>query len=178
MVLICTAIFILPCLLIVVLIKLETKGPVLFWSERIGQFDQPFMMPKFRSMRIETPLVATDQLNSPNLYITNVGRFLRVTSLDEIPQLWSIAVGKMSFVGPRPALFNQTDLIQARKNAGVNILLPGLTGWAQVNGRDEIPLNQKVQLDHEYLKNISLLFDIKILLLTFRKVVFKEGISH
>ena len=175
---ICVIIWIIPCLLIVIAIKIDSKGAVLFWSKRVGRFERPFMMPKFRSMKIDAPLVATDQLSSPDLFITRVGRFLRLTSLDELPQLWSIAVGDMSFVGPRPALFSQLDLITARKSLGIDVLLPGLTGWAQVNGRDEIPLDRKIQFDYEYLKNVSLLFDLKIILLTIKKVILKEGVTH
>lgn len=177
-VLICTIIWIVPCLLIALAIKIDSKGPVIFWSKRVGRFEHPFMMPKFRSMKIDAPLVATDQLSSPDFFITRVGRFLRLTSLDELPQLWSIAIGDMSFVGPRPALFSQVDLMAARKSLGIDVLLPGLTGWAQVNGRDEIPLDRKIQFDYEYLKNTSILFDMKIILLTIKKVLLKEGVVH
>lgn len=176
--LICVIVFAIPCLLIAIAIKLDSKGPILFWSKRVGKSNNPFMMPKFRSMRVDAPIAATHLLENPNKYLTRMGRFLRITSLDELPQLWSICAGEMSFVGPRPALFNQWDLIEARTILGVDSLLPGLTGWAQVNGRDEISTEQKVRLDQQYLQNQSLYFDIKILCLTLLKVVSREGISH
>jgi O-antigen biosynthesis protein WbqP len=176
--LVCMVIFAIPCLLIAIAIKLDSKGPVLFWSKRIGKMNTPFMMPKFRGMKIDAPVVATHLLANPREYLTNVGRILRITSLDELPQLWSVAVGDMSFVGPRPALYSQIDLIDARSALGVDSLLPGITGWAQVNGRDEIPLEIKVRLDAEYLQKKSFFFDIKILWLTFIKVILREGVSH
>lgn len=171
-------ILILPILLVAVAVKLTSSGPILYWSERIGQANTRFMMPKFRTMRIGTPAVATHLLQNPESLLTPVGSFLRKSSLDELPQLWSIVKGDMSFVGPRPALFNQDDLIEQRTEAGVHILIPGLTGWAQINGRDELPIPEKVALDAEYLARRSFWFDLKIIFLTFRKVLFKEGISH
>lgn len=171
-------IFILPFLIIALAIKFESRGPVLFWSQRFGKSNKLFMMPKFRSMKIDSPNVATHLLINPHIYITKVGRFLRLTSLDELPQLWSILIGDMSFVGPRPALFSQHDLIDARSALGIDKLKPGLTGWAQINGRDEITLKRKVELENEYLQKQSLLFDIKILLLTILKVIFRDGIKH
>ncbi len=175
---ICAIVFAIPCLLIAITIKLDSKGPILFWSKRVGKSNNLFMMPKFRSMKVDAPVVATHLLENPNIHLTRVGHFLRITSLDELPQLWNIFAGEMSFVGPRPALFNQLDLIEARTVLGIDGLLPGLTGWAQVNGRDEISIEQKVCFDEEYLQNQSLLFDIKILWLTFAKVILREGVSH
>ena len=160
------------------LVKLTSKGKVLYWSQRVGRDNRLFYMPKFRSMRINTPVVATHLLSSPDAFLTPVGGFLRTTSLDELPQLWSIWVGDMSFVGPRPALFNQDDLIELRTRAGVHVLTPGLTGWAQVNGRDELPISEKVALDKLYLEKQSFWFDLKILLLTFVKVARRDGVSH
>lgn len=171
-------ILILPILLVAVAVKLTSSGPILYWSERIGKANTRFMMPKFRTMRIGTPAVATHLLQNPESLLTPVGSFLRKSSLDELPQLWSIVKGDMSFVGPRPALFNQDDLIEQRTDAGVHMLIPGLTGWAQINGRDELPIPEKVALDAEYLARRSFWFDLKIIFLTFRKVLFKEGISH
>lgn len=168
----------LPIVFIALLVRLTSKGPVLYWSERVGQDNKIFLMPKFRSMRIHTPAVATHLLTNPQLYLTPVGAFLRKTSLDEFPQLWSILVGHMSFVGPRPALFNQDDLIALRTQAGVHKLMPGLTGWAQINGRDELPIVEKVKLDIEYLQKKSLSLDIYILWLTFIKVLQRSGVSH
>ena len=176
--LVCLVIFSVPCLLIAIAIKLDSKGSVLFWSKRIGKLNTPFMMPKFRSMKIDAPVMATHLLDNPKEYLTKVGRLLRITSLDELPQLWSVAVGDMSFVGPRPALFSQLDLIQARATLGVDELLPGITGWAQVNGRDQISLQNKVYFDAEYLQKQSFFFDVKILYLTFIKVILREDISH
>lgn len=176
--LVCMVIFAIPCLLIAIAIKLDSKGPVLFWSKRIGKKNTPFMMPKFRSMKIDAPVVATHLLVNPREHITNVGRMLRISSLDELPQLWSVAVGDMSFVGPRPALYCQLDLIEVRSTLGLDGLLPGITGWAQVNGRDEIPIEIKVSLDAEYFQKQSFFFDVKILWLTFIKVILREGVSH
>jgi O-antigen biosynthesis protein WbqP len=170
--------FLAPLFLIAFSVRLSSNGPVLYWSNRVGRKNHIFSMPKFRTMRIGTPPVATHLLENPETYETSIGPFLRKTSLDEIPQLWSILKGDMSFVGPRPALFNQTDLITLRTNAGVNNLLPGLTGWAQINGRDELSVQDKVALDIEYLKRQSLSFDIKILWRTFIKVIQRDGISH
>lgn len=159
-------------------VRLDSKGPVLYWSDRVGRDNRIFRMPKFRSMRVGTPAVATHLLLDPDEYLTSVGRLLRRTSLDELPQLWSILVGEMSFVGPRPALFNQDDLIALRTEAGVHRLLPGLTGWAQINGRDEIPIPEKVALDAAYLNRRSLLFDLNIIALTFVKVLCRDDVSH
>jgi O-antigen biosynthesis protein WbqP len=171
-------IFITPCLIIALAIKLESRGPVLFWSQRFGKSNKLFMMPKFRSMKIDSPNVASHLLINPHEYLTKVGRFLRLTSLDELPQLCSILIGDMSFVGPRPALFSQQDLIDARTTLGIDKLKPGLTGWAQINGRDEITLKRKVELEEEYLEKQSLLFDIKILFLTVIKVITRNGVNH
>lgn len=168
----------LPLLLVAVAVRCTSRGPVLYWSDRVGRDNQLFRMPKFRSMRVGTPAVATHLLNNPESHLTPIGSFIRKTSLDELPQLWSILVGDMSFVGPRPALFNQHDLIALRTQSGVDKLVPGLTGWAQINGRDELPIPQKVALDVEYLKRRSLVFDLKILFLTFWKVVMRSGITH
>ena len=164
--------------LVAMAVKLTSSGKVLYWSQRIGKDNTVFLMPKFRTMRTDTPVVATHLLANPDAYLTPVGKFLRTTSLDELPQLYSILMGHMSFVGPRPALFNQDDLIDLRTRAGVHVLTPGLTGWAQVNGRDELPIPDKVELDKVYLNRQSWLFDLQILLLTFVKVVRREGIIH
>ena len=164
--------------LMALLVKSTSSGPVLYWSDRIGRDNAIFRMPKFRTMRIGTPVVATHLLDGAAKYLTPVGSFLRMTSLDELPQLWSIVVGDMSFVGPRPALFNQGDLIALRTEAGVHRLVPGLTGWAQVNGRDELSNSEKVKLDLEYLERRSFLFDLKVLWLTCVSVLKREGIAH
>jgi O-antigen biosynthesis protein WbqP len=171
-------ILLIPCLLIGLAVRLTTSGPALYWSDRVGRHNRLFKMPKFRSMRINTPAVATHLLDNPNQWLTPIGSFLRKTSLDELPQLWSIFKGDMSFVGPRPALFNQEDLIKLRTEKGVHEVLPGLTGWAQINGRDEIPIPQKVQLDVEYIHRQSILFDLKILWMTALKVFNRDGVSH
>lgn len=168
----------LPVMLVALLVRLTSKGPVLYWSDRVGRNNLIFKMPKFRSMQTGTPAVATHLLNNPDAYLTPIGSFLRKSSLDELPQLWSIIKGDMSFVGPRPALFNQHDLIELRTRNGVHQLLPGLTGWAQVNGRDELPIPAKVKLDVAYLQRQSLWFDIHILWLTFIKVLRRDGVSH
>ena len=168
----------LPVLLVAVLVRLTSPGPALYWSDRVGKGNRIFRMPKFRSMRVGTPAVATHLLADPKAHLTPIGSFLRKSSLDELPQLWSILKGDMSFVGPRPALFNQQDLIEQRTQLGVHALLPGLTGWAQVNGRDELPIPQKVKLDADYLQRRSLWFDIQILWLTFVKVLRRDGITH
>ena len=160
------------------LVLLTSKGPVLYWSDRVGRNNTIFKMPKFRSMQMGTPAVATHLLSNPDAYLTPIGSFLRKSSLDELPQLWSIFKGDMSFVGPRPALFNQQDLIELRTKAGVHVLLPGLTGWAQINGRDELPIPQKVAFDVEYFHRRSFLFDIKIILLTALKVVRRDNVTH
>ena len=167
-----------PVLLVALLVRLTSPGPALYWSDRVGRHNKLFKMPKFRSMRVGTPAVATHLLADPNAYLTPIGSFLRKSSLDELPQLWSILVGDMSFVGPRPALFNQQDLIELRTRQGVHELVPGLTGWAQINGRDELPIPDKVRLDVEYLQRQSLKLDIRILWLTFVKVIRRDGITH
>ena len=164
--------------LVAMAVKITSQGKVLYWSKRIGKDNTVFSMPKFRTMRTDTPVVATHLLSNPDAYLTPVGKFLRTTSLDELPQLYSILVGNMSFVGPRPALFNQDDLIDLRTRAGVHVLTPGLTGWAQVNGRDELPIPDKVELDKEYLQKQSWFFDLQILLRTFVKVMRREGVVH
>jgi len=170
--------FALPIAAVAAAVRLTSNGPALYWSDRVGINNRTFKMPKFRSMRVGTPAVATHLLSDPSSHLTPIGSFIRKTSLDELPQLWSILKGDMSFVGPRPALFNQHDLIELRTEKGVHQILPGLTGWAQVNGRDDIPIPKKVQLDCEYLQKQSLLFDIQILWLTFLKVVKRDGVSH
>lgn len=172
------AVLAVPLLLLALAIKLTSRGPVLYWSDRVGRDNRLFRMPKFRSMRIDTPVVATHLLQDPERWLTPIGGFLRRSSLDELPQLWSILRGEMSWVGPRPALFNQDDLMRLRTQEGVNRLLPGLTGWAQVNGRDELPIPQKVLLDAWYLRNRSLLLDLRILGLTAWKVLRRDGVSH
>ncbi len=167
-----------PMLIIAVLIKLTSKGPVLYWSDRVGRHNNIFKMPKFRTMRIDTPAVATHLLEDPDRFLTPVGKFLRKSSFDEFPQLLSILKGDMSIVGPRPALFNQDDLITLRTQKGVHLLTPGLTGWAQVHGRDELPIPEKVEYDLYYLKHQSLALDFKIIMQTFLKVVLREGVTH
>jgi O-antigen biosynthesis protein WbqP len=167
-----------PIVLTALLVKLTSQGPVLYWSNRVGVSNRIFKMPKFRSMRVDTPVVATHLLADPAEYLTPIGGFLRKTSLDELPQLWSILCGDMSFVGPRPALFNQDDLIELRTQKGVHMLTPGLTGWAQINGRDELPVHVKVGLDYYYLLNKSFFLDMKILLKTAVKVLLRKGVSH
>jgi O-antigen biosynthesis protein WbqP len=171
-------VLLLPLVLVAIAVRLTSKGPALYWSDRVGRNNVIFKMPKFRSMRMGTPAVATHLLGNPAAHLTSIGSFLRMSSLDELPQLWSILVGDMSFVGPRPALFNQHDLMALRTEQGVHTLVPGLTGWAQVNGRDELPIPQKVQLDVAYLQRQSLWFDIRILWLTFVKVLRRDGVSH
>jgi O-antigen biosynthesis protein WbqP len=168
----------LPILIVAILVRLTSPGPALYWSDRVGRQNRIFRMPKFRSMRTDTPAVATHLLANPAAHLTPIGPFLRKSSLDELPQLWSILVGDMSFVGPRPALFNQDDLIALRTAQGVHELIPGLTGWAQINGRDELPIPEKVMLDAEYLRRRSLWFDIRILCLTAAKVLRRDGVSH
>lgn len=166
------------CLFIACAVRMTSPGPALYWSDRVGRKNAIFRMPKFRTMRTDTPAVATHLLGNPDQFLTPIGSFLRKTSLDELPQLWSILKGDMSFVGPRPALFNQYDLIDLRTRHHVDELLPGLTGWAQINGRDELSIPDKVKLDVEYLQRQSLLFDLNILFLTFLKVVRREGVTH
>ena len=171
-------VFLIPSILIAILIKITSKGNILYWSDRVGKNNVIFKMPKFRSMKINTPEMATHLLSDSMGSLSPIGNFIRKYSLDEIPQLWSIFKGDMSFVGPRPALFNQDDLINLRSVNGIEKILPGLTGWAQVNGRDNLPIKDKVEKDVEYLKNRSFLFDLKILWLTILKVIKKEGVSH
>ena len=171
-------IFALPILVIAAAIRLTSKGPAIYWSDRIGKDNTIFRMPKFRTMQIDTPAVATHLMIDPDEYLTRVGKFLRKTSLDELPQIWSILIGDMSVVGPRPALFNQDDLVELRTGKGIHKITPGITGWAQVNGRDELPIPIKVEFDEYYLKNRSFFFDLKILLRTFVKVVRREGVMH
>ena len=161
-----------------VLVRVTSPGPMLYWSDRVGQGNRLFSMPKFRSMQVDTPAVATHLLKQPTRYLTPIGSYLRRSSLDELPQLWCVLVGDMSFVGPRPALFNQDDLIALRTHYGVHELLPGLTGWAQVNGRDELPIPEKVRLDVEYLQKISFKFDVIILWRTLKSVAHGKGIAH
>jgi O-antigen biosynthesis protein WbqP len=168
----------LPFFLIALLVKLTSRGPAIFWSQRVGRHNNLFSMPKFRSMRIDAPEVATHLLDNPGQWLTPIGSFLRKSSLDELPQLWSILKGDMSFVGPRPALYNQDDLIALRTQAGVHLLKPGLTGWAQVNGRDELPIPEKVKLDGVYLQRKSFWFDAYIIWMTFLKVLRRDGVSH
>jgi O-antigen biosynthesis protein WbqP len=167
-----------PMMVVGALVLFTSPGPVLYWSDRVGRNNKIFRMPKFRSMRVGTPAVATHLISNPNDFLTPIGSFLRKSSLDELPQVWSILVGDMSFVGPRPALFNQYDLIELRTKKQVHTLLPGLTGWAQVNGRDELPIPQKVELDEEYLQRQGFWLDIKIICFTFLKVVKRDGVSH
>jgi O-antigen biosynthesis protein WbqP len=168
----------IPIVFIALAVRLTSPGPILYWSDRVGRNNRIFKMPKFRSMRIDTPVVATHLLQKPDHWLTPIGSFLRKSSLDELPQLWSILKGDMSFVGPRPALFNQDDLIALRTEKGVHELVPGLTGWAQVNGRDELPIPDKVKLDAEYLQRRSFGFDLWILWLTLLKVLRRDGVAH
>ena len=180
---VCLALFasmflVLPFLLVAVVVRLTSTGPILYWSDRVGRYNKIFKMPKFRTMRVDTPAVATHLLSDPEQFLTPVGSFLRKSSLDELPQLWSIIKGDMSFVGPRPALFNQDDLIALRTQYGVEKLLPGLTGWAQISGRDELLIPDKVKLDVDYLHHQSFWLDLKIIFLTFLKVVRRDGVTH
>ena len=175
---IATLILLVPCAVVAVLVKLTSAGPILYWSDRVGRHNRIFKMPKFRSMRVGTPAVATHLLADPKSHLTPIGSFLRRSSLDELPQLWSILCGDRSFVGPRPALYNQADLIALRTEQGVHALLPGLTGWAQINGRDELPIPQKVALDREYLLRQSPGFDAKIIFLTAMRVIMRDDVSH
>jgi len=168
----------LPMLVIAVLVKITSRGNVLHWSKRVGMENRIFMMPKFRTMVVDTPDVATHLLKDPESYLTSIGPFLRKYSLDEIPQLWSILKGDMSFIGPRPALYNQDDLIGLRTAKGIHKLVPGITGWAQINGRDDIPIPLKVEYEEYYMRNNSFSFDLKILYLTFIKVIKAEGVQH
>jgi O-antigen biosynthesis protein WbqP len=168
----------LPMLIVALAVRLTSLGPILYWSDRVGRYNSIFKMPKFRTMRIDAPAVATHLLGDPDSWLTPVGKFLRKSSLDELPQLFSILTGDMSIVGPRPALFNQNDLIELRTQKGVHTLTPGLTGWAQINGRDELPIPVKVEFDEWYLKNRSFALDMRIIFLTFLKVVKSEGVTH
>jgi O-antigen biosynthesis protein WbqP len=172
------ALLVIPMLLISIAVRFSSKGPALYWSDRVGKNNKIFKMPKFRSMLISTPAVATHLLDNPDSYLSPIGGFLRLSSLDELPQLFSVLKGDMSFVGPRPALYNQDDLIALRTEKGVDKLLPGITGWAQVNGRDELSIPDKVALDVEYLNRQSFWFDMKILWMTFLKVISRDGVSH
>lgn len=178
MALVAALFLVLPIAAVALAVRQTSPGPALYWSERVGRANRIFKMPKFRSMRIDTPAVATHLLDNPSQWLSPIGSFLRKSSLDELPQLWSILKGDMSFVGPRPALFNQHDLIALRTEKGIHELVPGLTGWAQVNGRDEITIPQKVELDAQYLKRKSFLFDLKILWMTVLKVTAGKGVSH
>lgn len=171
-------VFCIPILLVAAAVRLTSKGPALYWSDRVGKDNVLFGMPKFRSMRTTAPVVATHLMEDPSKYLTPIGSFLRKSSLDELPQLWNILIGDMSFVGPRPALYNQADLIELRTSLGVSKLTPGLTGWAQINGRDELPIPVKVEFDVQYLKNRSMRFDFYILWMTFLKVIKRDGVSH
>lgn len=168
----------LPIAIVTIAVRVTSTGPILYWSDRVGKNNRIFKMPKFRSMRVDTPPLATHLLADPAVYLTPIGSFLRKSSLDELPQLWSIIKGDMSLVGPRPALFNQDDLIALRTEHRVHELVPGLTGWAQINGRDELPIPEKVKLDREYLLRQSFWFDIEILWLTLIKVMRRDGVSH
>lgn len=169
---------IIPLVIITIFIRLTSEGPVIHWSKRIGQYKKIFLMPKFRTMNIDTPDKATHLLEDPSSFFTPIGSLLRKTSLDEIPQLWSILIGDMSFVGPRPALYNQNDLIALREKRGINSIIPGITGWAQINGRDDITIEEKVKLDSEYLRKASLFFDMLIILRTASKVFKATNVSH
>lgn len=168
----------IPMLFTALAVRLTSPGPVLYWSDRVGRHNAIFQMPKFRTMRTDTPAVATHLLDNPDRWLTPIGKFLRTSSLDELPQLWSILVGDMSMVGPRPALFNQDDLVALRTARGVHRLTPGLTGWAQINGRDELPIPLKVEFDEWYLRHRTFFLDIRIIVFTFLKVLKKEGVSH
>ena len=170
--------FAAPLLIVAICVIMTSPGPILYWSERVGHQNKIFKMPKFRSMRIDAPEVATHLLDNSDQWLTPIGSFLRKSSLDELPQLWSIVKGDMSFVGPRPALYNQDDLIALRTQAGVHLLKPGLTGWAQVNGRDELLIPDKVKLDQVYLQRQSFWFDAHIIWMTFLKVLRRDGVSH
>jgi O-antigen biosynthesis protein WbqP len=176
--LLAAVVLLVPITCVALLVRLTSKGPALYWSDRVGRYNAIFRMPKFRSMRTDTPVVATHLLQNPGTYLTPVGGFLRKSSLDELPQLWCILKGDMSFVGPRPALYNQYDLMDLRTRQGVHRLPPGLTGWAQINGRDELPIPDKVKLDVEYLQNRSMWLDIKIIFFTVSKVLRRDGITH
>ncbi len=168
----------IPMLVIAILIKMTSRGPIVHWSKRIGRENKIFLMPKFRSMKINTPQIATHLVSDPKQFLTPIGHFLRKSSLDELPQLFSVLKGDMSFVGPRPALFNQDDLVELRSKRQIHILRPGITGWAQINGRDELPIPVKVDFDEYYLKNQCFILDLKIIILTFFRVFRAQGVSH
>ena len=174
----CGVLFLIPIFFIGLLVHITSHGPVIYWSDRVGRFNKLFKMPKFRSMHILTPTMATHILEHPDKWLTPIGSILRKSSLDELPQLWSIFKGDMSFVGPRPALFNQDDLIELRTNAGVHKLVPGLTGWAQINGRDRTTIIQKVQLDVDYMNQKSIILDLKILWVTVFRTLYQKEVSH
>jgi len=171
-------VFGIPMLIIALLVKATSKGPVLYWSDRVGKNNKIFKMPKFRTMKVDTPVLPTHLLTSPDQYLTPVGKTIRKYSLDELPQLVSVLIGDMSFVGPRPALYNQDDLIEIRTRKGIHRLVPGITGWAQVNGRDDLPIPVKVEHDEYYLKHRSFVFDLRTLLMTFSSVIGSKGIQH
>lgn len=168
----------LPLLAIMAIVKLTSRGPALYWSDRVGRGNVLFRMPKIRTMRIDTPAVATHLLGNASAYLTPIGSFLRKSSIDELPQFWSVLKGDLSFVGPRPALFNQADLVALRTEKGIHLLTPGVTGWAQINGRDDIPIPKKVEMDAFYLAQKSFWFDLRILILTVLKVILEENVSH
>ena len=176
--LIASCLLLLPIILVALSVRLTSRGAIVYWSDRVGRDNTIFRMPKFRTMRTDTPAVATHLLGNPDQYLTPIGSFLRKSSLDELPQLWSILKGDMSLVGPRPALFNQHDLIALRTEKRVHLMLPGLTGWAQINGRDELPIPDKVALDTYYLEHKTFWLDLRILVLTFFKVIQRDGVSH
>lgn len=175
---IAAAILLIPVVIVALMVHFTSRGPVIYWSDRVGRLNNIFKMPKFRTMLVDTPAVATHLLSNPDQYLTPVGSFLRRSSLDELPQLWSILIGDMSFVGPRPALFNQADLIALRTEKNIHLVTPGLTGWAQVNGRDELPIPEKVKLDAYYVEHQSLILDCRILVMTFFKVIKRDGVTH
>ena len=168
----------IPMILLSILIKITSPGPIIHWSKRVGQNNREFLMPKFRTMKVNTPQLATHLMKDPETYLSSIGRFLRKFSLDELPQIISVLNGDMTFVGPRPALFNQDDLVQLRNEMGIEKLKPGITGWAQINGRDEIDINRKIELETEYLAKKGFLLDIYIIFITFIKVFRKKGVSH
>jgi len=176
--LVALVVFAIQMIFVALAVRLSSRGPVLYWSDRVGRNNIIFAMPKFRTMRVDTPVLPTHLLQDPASFLTPIGSFLRKSSLDELPQLWCVLIGDMSLVGPRPALHNQQDLVDVRTATGVHVLLPGLTGWAQVNGRDEVPMEVKVGYDVEYLRRQSFLFDLKILFLTFWKVVMVKDVAH
>ncbi len=171
-------VFLVPVIVVALVVALTSAGPVIYWSDRVGRHNRIFKMPKFRTMCLDTPALASHLLSDPQRFLTPVGSFLRKSSLDELPQLWSIFKGDMSFVGPRPALFNQDDLVALRSEYGVDQVIPGLTGWAQINGRDELPISDKVRLDAEYVRRQSFGLDLKIIFLTLLKVVRRDGVTH